>query len=505
MSTLQQIGEFPATGVASDAIAALVPSLPKAAPTKIGLVGVALKMHFQWDSAVKRYKQAVASAKRTFASGPFELVAADEPFESPEALVDALDKMHAQGIRGLVLLHASYTAGEMASYLGRWLLDHPMPLMSWATPEPTGGRLTANSLCCQNFILNGLSRLAVKYAWMFKDVDDFDVMEQLGRFARTVRARARMIHGKTMVVGVGRVPGFYDAECDELAVMKRFGLRFDRVELAEVIERGKKFEAAKVKRVMEALTESPQCSMNNVDEAQFLGTLRLALATLEMAAEQNYIAAAIRCWPTLLDQHGYAADGAIALLNDQGLPTADESDMPGMVTMAAMHLLSEGAAIPTLMDISLLDAGANRMGFWHCGGSATRLLREGTKFQTRRHSIMENADESTAVGMLIESLLATGPVTVARYRSPDLAKVFSFEGEVVDSPMAFRGAYAEVEPREYRADQIMGSILDQGMDHHWIVGRGHLQEGLTMLNHWLGVERCAVNNSGGCFGLSVSE
>src|ERR1019366_328782 len=125
---------------------------------------------------------------------------------------------------------------------------------------------------------------------------------------------------------------------------------------------------------------------------------------------------------------GCAADGALTLINDQGVPAADEADMNGLISMMAMHLVTEGGSIATLMDISRLDGAKNRLGFWHCGGSATRLVRAGTKFETRRHSIMENANESTAVGMLVESLLALGPVTVTRYLAPDSASAFLFEG-----------------------------------------------------------------------------
>jgi L-fucose isomerase-like protein len=169
--------------------------------------------------------------------------------------------------------------------------------------------------------------------------------------------------------------------------------------------------------------------------------------------------------------------------------------------MMAMHLVTEGAAVSTLMDISLLDPRKNRLGFWHCGGSATRLVRKGTKFETRRHSIMENANESTAVGMLVESLLETGPVTVARYLAPDYAHTFLFEGNVVKSPMAFRGAYAEVETgKPLTAAQVMGTILDKGLDHHWVMGRGHFADDLRLLNHLLGVIEEPVTNHGGCQG-----
>jgi len=108
--------------------------------------------------------------------------------------------------------------------------------------------------------------------------------------------------------------------------------------------------------------------------------------------------------------------------------------------------------------------------------------------------------------MLVESLLALGPVTVTRYLAPDSAHAFLFEGNVVESPMAFRGAYAEVEPAgRATAEQIMGTILDKGLDHHWVMGRGHFASELRALNHWLEITEEPVTNHGGGHGFSTSR
>jgi L-fucose isomerase-like protein len=498
--------KIPAKGVASDVIASIVPPRPRLAPTKIGLIGVGLKMHFVWKDAVANYRQAQEVIRDAWRGVPLELVAPEGPFESAEEVLTAIERLRASGISGLILFHGSYTAGEIGSQLGRWLCDHPLPLLSWAFPEPVGGRLTANSLCCQNFLLNVFHRLGVRYHWMFQALNDPGVREFLIRFGRAARARAGMINGKLLHLGSGRVPGFYDAEADELAVFKRFGLRFDRVDFVQIFDRAQKFSDTQLRSVMKAIVDAPNCGLNNVNDTQFLQTLRLALGTLDCAAQQNYVGTAIRCWPDLWDHWSCAADGALSLINDQGLPAADETDMNGLITMMAMHLITEGAAVATLMDISLLDARKNRLGFWHCGGSATRLVRTGTKFETRRHSIMENADESTAVGMLVESLLELGPVTVARYLAPDSSCAFLFEGRVTESPMAFRGAYAEVEPVGVAtADCIMGTILDKGLDHHWVMGREHFADDLRLLNHMLNVIEEPVTNSGGCRGSSTTR
>ena len=98
----------------------------------------------------------------------FTVVSAASPMEDPDELIAFLDGALAEGVDGIVLFHAAYTAGEIGSELGRWLIDHPLPLLSWSIPESLteSGRLESNRLCCQNFLLNMFHRLGVKYAWI---------------------------------------------------------------------------------------------------------------------------------------------------------------------------------------------------------------------------------------------------------------------------------------------------------------------------------------------------
>jgi len=190
------------------------------------------------------------------------------------------------------------------------------------------------------------------------------------------------------------------------------------------------------------------------------------------------------------------------MLNDAGFCTAEEGEMNGLISSLSLYLLSEGDAVPVLMDLSALDVANNRIGIWHCGACPTRILKPGATYALTKHSILENGNPETAVGMMIEFLMALGPATVVRYQSPDAGRMFAFEGNLVDSPMPFRGSWCEMEPKQpATAAQIMGTILSKGLDHHWSLGYGHWNDELTMLNHWLGVEAVPLGTGIGANGL----
>ena len=494
---------LPEKGVLNDLLADLVPPLPQAPRTRLLLVSCGVKIHFPWQQACDIHQQAISSARQAVGDLPIDIIETPEPYEDPDLLVAELGRQLGKGVDGIIFIHAAYTAGEIGAHLGRWLYDHPVPFLSWSWPDPTGGNLTANSLCCQNFLLNIFTRLGVRYAWGHGPFDETMRAEVL-RFARSARARARYQHARVLHVGGSRVTAFYDGETDELAVMRRFGLRFDRLDLQAEADHGKKFKESDVRRLFQALKDSPSCRRVDVPEEQALRTLRFGLAILDLAAERGYVGCTVKSWPELFECYGCAIDGAVSMLNDCGFCTAEEGEMNGLISSLSLHFLSEGTAVTSMMDLSSVNAAANRLGIWHCGASPTRMLKAGTQYDLRRHSILENSDPATAVGMMIEFLLELGPITVTRYQSPDATRCFTFEGDLVEAPLAFRGAYGEMVPRDGSSvSSIINTILSHGLDHHWSLGYGHWHSEQKLLNHWLGVSEVPLGAAGSVSGLSI--
>ncbi|HMO25506.1 MAG TPA: hypothetical protein PKB10_04490, partial [Tepidisphaeraceae bacterium] len=297
-----------------------------------------------------------------------------------------------------------------------------------------------------------------------------------------------------------------DGEADELAVMRRFGLQYDRMDLEAVFDVARKVPQRDLDRLRTALFEDARCRTVDVPVEQADQTLRLGLAIQRLAAERGYIGVTIKSWPELFDCYGCAADGAVSMLNDAGLCTAEEGEMPGLLSSLVMHALSAGSAVPTMMDVSVLDEPANEIGLWHCGACPTRWLARGAWYQATRHSILENADRESAVGMMLEFPLTGGPGTVVRYQSPDCGLCFAFEATLrpVD-PMPMRGNYVAARPMHRTAGAILSTIMSRGLDHHWSLGFGHLGADVSLFNHFLEVEDIEVVPAGVSPQKSVGE
>ncbi len=485
-------------GVAAEFISTLIPAAKPNKRSRIAFVSVAIEIHFNWDLARQTTTKVAEIVKQTLPQDEFELVVAPEPFQDHIELKQFLDDAAHGGLDGIVLCHSAYTTGEVGSQLGAWLSKQQTPVFSLAMPEPMGNglNLQANRLCSQNFVLGILNSLDVKYQWLFCSEDEPRVAEEIGRFARVSRALGTVRGRKALIAGASRVPGFYDCEVNEIEIMKKLELGFDRVNLVDITSRMAEFNPADVAEIKGLILSDEDCKLNNVPDKQVEDTIRLSLALMTVAREGDYIGVSFKNWPELFDHFNVAGDGAMALMNDQGIVVSDEADTGAMVTMMLFNEISKGAAVPMLSDISYLSDDGSRLGVWHNGSAATKLRKAGSGFECRKHGILENYDEDTAWGMLFEFLVETGPVTIAKYQAPSIDTVLAFEGELVESDMKFRGTYGEVIPTENSAAQIVGTILDKGLDHHWIVGRGHFLKDLKVLNYWLGVSEIEVSNAG---------
>ncbi|AEX22349.1 MULTISPECIES: L-fucose/L-arabinose isomerase family protein [Vibrio] len=490
--------EISLEGVATDFIASLIPAEKPRKKTRIAFVSVAIEIHFNWDLARETTLSVAESIRQMLPEEQYDFIAAQEPFQDHTELQQFLDDAAHGGIDGLVLCHSAYTTGEVASQLGTWLSRHKTPIFSLAMPEPMGNglNLQANRLCSQNFVLGILNSLDVKYQWLFCAPQDERVEAELQRFARVSRTLSQLKGRKALIAGASRVPGFYDCEVNELEIMKKLELGFDRVNLVDITSRMSEFKDDDVQEVKRLILSHPDCKLNNVPDKQVEDTIRLALALMVVAREGDYLGVSFKNWPELFDHLNVAGDGAMALMNDQGIIVADEADTGAMITMLLFKELRHGLSQPMLSDISYLSSDGERLGVWHNGSAATCLRKQAAGFECRKHGILENYDEETAWGMLFEFLVEPGPVTIAKYQAPSIDTVLAFEGEIVESDMKFRGTYGEVIPSGVSAAQVVGTILDKGLDHHWIVGRGHFAEDLKVLNYWLGVEDIPVSNAG---------
>ena len=94
------------------------------------------------------------------------------------------------------------------------------------------------------------------------------------------------------------------------------------------------------------------------------------------------------------------------------------------------------------------------------------------------------------MGVVYEELLDTGPVTLLRFSGLSGERLLLVEGEIIDTPMAFRGAYADIKLRpDVPVIDLVNTIMVNGCEHHYSIAKTHHGEVVEEAAYWLGIEK----------------
>lgn len=418
------------------------------------------------------------SARRVFEdtlhylrSLPVEVAAPEKIILSPEELEKTLE--HVSGDLAVIQL-TTFVDARFARLVAERL---GVPVVIWSVREPeTGARLRLNSLTGGNSAAHLLRSIGHPYSFVYGDPWEVGLRERL---ERRIRAQKVAIALSRLTVGVvgEHPPGFLFADTDEGELQRLLGTRLRRVDLNEVFEGADQIPEEEWRPVV----EEAQGKVSGVDPGEET-TVRFARLTAYLrrhAAENGLGALAVRNWPEFFDEYGAAADGAMSLLTDAGLPTANESDIHGAITMYVGQMLSGGPAY--LGDLAYLDDSSDSFVFWHDGAGPPSLANPAYGARAGVHP-------NRGIGLTLEMGLKPGRVTIARLgRSRKRFRLLVFRGEVVEAPQQFFGTCAVVRP-DVEARRLLHGLLEEGWEPHYGIVYGDRAEDLAELGRALGVE-----------------
>ncbi len=431
--------------------------------SKVALVSIA-RNTFDMSEAAAVHRRAVALLAQCgeVVSGPDPLTTAAEAL----AFVQQLPRE----VGALVVVQATFADGSAVAELARgW----GPGLVLWGVPEPEAaggpepGRLRLNAFCGLNLAAYTLNRLGHPYAAVFGPLTA-ETATLVWRRARAFAAVAAL-RGRRLLT-LGRPPvGFFPSEHDPAEIERRFGVRVVPLSLEEVFRRAEQVGEGELQAALARPELAGLAGLEAVPSEQVARSVRAELAVSRYAREQGVALVATECWPDFMVRYGGAACWMMSRLTDQGIPAACETDVCGAITMFLQQQLTDQA--PFFADLVQVDPQRNEGVFWHCGAAPLSLAgRSGPA----RASVQPNRK----VGLTLEFSLREGPVTIAKIgRGRDDFRLFLTTGEAVDQPARFRGNTLTV--RFHRpVTQLVETILEQGLDHHYAVAYGHIDEEL---------------------------
>ncbi len=375
----------------------------------------------------------------------------------------------------------------MAVEIAETLQTLGVPLLLWAVPDArTGGRLRLNSFCGVNLAGHALTRRGLAYEYLLQPVDAPEALHKLEQAARV--GHALRLLGRTRIGLVGdHPPGFDTCDYDVDDLQRLFGADVAHIPLEAVLDAA----AAASPHDRQVFLERAAQVVDNLDELgadATGGTAGVYSALRKVAEKENLAGLAVRCWPEFFTELGCAACGAMSLLTEEGRPATCEADVNGALISVLLQTLSESAAF--LADLVSMDAESDSGVFWHCGLAPVSMADPDVPIRGTVHS-------NRKLPFLFEFPLRPGRITIARlHRRGREAGADDYQlviggGEMVRAPKSFGGTSGVVR-FDRPVPQVLDAIMGHGLEHHFNITYGDVEEELRMFAKWAGLPVLAL-------------
>ena len=287
-----------------------------------------------------------------------------------------VDKFHRAGVEALFFPHCNFGSENCVAQVAK---AFRLPVLLWGPRDdpPDGSGLRSRDSQCGLFATGKvLRRHNVPFTYLTNSwVGSRSFHEGMDRFLRVANV-VRAVSGLKILQISTRPAPFCSVICNENELIERFGIQCCPVTLDDLVtemervigERGPVFreKAAFIRSI------SP---VGGEEEQEKAAALQLAIRSL--AEARGCRAVAIQCWDSLQHLTGVMPCLANALLTDEGLPVACETDIHGAVTAVMAQALTFGESPAFFADLTVrhpTDDNAELL--WHCGNFPYSLAKD---------------------------------------------------------------------------------------------------------------------------------
>ena len=206
-----------------------------------------------------------------------------------------------------------------------------------------------------------------------------------------------------------RPADFWTMMVNEGELLEKFGVQVFPITMVEFVDRIKKLEASdseKVTATIDYINEHMEVCIPE-DSVRTVAALKVAMK--EFAEENQCNAVAIQCWDSLQQALHVMPCCANALLTDDGIPVACETDIHGAITAIMVQAAGMGKTPSFFVDWSVRHPENNNGELLqHCGPWPLSLARERPKL-TRPFAFPEHCPGS------VSAELKPGEISIFRF------------------------------------------------------------------------------------------
>ncbi|MCL6572445.1 MAG: L-fucose/L-arabinose isomerase family protein [Bacillus sp. (in: Bacteria)] len=242
-----------------------------------------------------------------------------------------------------------------------------------------------------------------------------------------------------------RPSDFWSVICNEGELLETFGIQIHPITLDELKKATLKVEKKDSPELDKAISYiKEKLDWSAVTEKDIRRIASLKVAMKQIATDTGSSAIAIQCWSTLQDLIGIMPCLANAILTDEQIPVACETDIHGAITSIMVQAATLNTAPTFFADITIRHPeNPNGELLFHCGNFPVSLSVE-DKPQLKKHFLFDDHAPGTHEGEI-----KGGEMTLARFDG-DHGEYSIFLGKAkgIDGPFT-RGSYVWVEVNDW--------------------------------------------------------
>ncbi|HTY46334.1 MAG TPA: hypothetical protein VMB46_01565 [Methanomassiliicoccales archaeon] len=201
-------------------------------------------------------------------------------------------------------------------------------------------------------------------------------------YARAAWVRRQLWNRKIATIG-GKCMMMYQTQVNEFSWKRTFGIDFPQYDAVQVFKEMERVDAAEVERVEKDFLAKVdevhwEAGEDKMEPDAVHTQVRMYLGFRRMQRLYGIDVFANKCHPEMAAipyGYGYCACLATCMLNDAGLMTACEADVPAALSMYILHLLTGESVF--FADIARLNKGTGRVTFFNCGSAPMSMADRG--------------------------------------------------------------------------------------------------------------------------------
>ncbi|HXY24489.1 MAG TPA: L-fucose/L-arabinose isomerase family protein [Candidatus Acidoferrum sp.] len=377
-----------------------------------------------------------------------------------------LFKKHREEIDGVVVTLPNF-GDERAIAETLRMANLGVPVLVQATPD-TPSKMTIrdrrDSFCGKMSACNNLTQYGIPYSLTTLHTEAPNSRE-FGADLDWFLAVCRVANGlrKLRIGAIGARPAAFNTVRYSEKILEAAGISVETLDLSEVMGRVAKLKDndGAVKERLAAIRG--YVSTNSIPEAALVKMAKLGAVIHGWMRETEVTVSAIQCWTSLEEYFGVVPCTVMSMMSDQGLSSACEVDVAGVVGMHALQLASQTPSALLDWNNNYADDPEKAVCF-HCSNLPKHFF--GDVRMDFQEIIAGTVGKENTFGTCV-GRVKSGPMSFARFSTNDReGKVSGYvgEGQFTEDPLeTFGGAGVVHIPG---LQKLLRFICERGFEHH---------------------------------------